>query len=449
MDFYGVLAKVIEILQREGRTSYRALKRQFDLDDEYLEDLKVELIEVRECAVDRDNRMLVWAGETGEVPEPISQPEQTTQPETQETHPAPAGPPLAATHTPDAERRQLTVMFCDLVESTALSGQMDAEDYREVVRAYQDACGDVIQRFDCHIAQTLGDGLLVYSGYPIAHENDAERAVRVGLGILDAMKVLNERLEQEKGIQLSIRVGVHTGQVVVGEIGTGTRQEQLALGETPNVASRIQGLAEPDTVVISDATHRLVQGFFDADPLGEHELRGVVQPIAVYRVLGDSGIQSRLEIASVRGLTPLVGREREVDLLLDRWVQAKEGQGQVVLLSGEAGIGKSRLVQVIKDHVADEPHTRMECRSSSYFTNSALYPITDFLQRVLRFQVDDTPEKRLEKLEENLSRYRLPVEETVPLFATLSSLPVPEDRYPTLNLTPQRQPCKGVYNLLI
>ena len=307
-------------------------------------------------------------------------------------------------------------MFCDLVGSTELSGRFDPEDYRELVRVYQTTCGDVIEHFSCHIAQTLGDGLLIYSGYPIAHENDAERAVRTGLGILDAMTMLNERLERDKGILLAVRICIHTGPVVVGEVGAGTRQEQLALGEVPNVAARIQGLTEPDTVVISEATHRLIQGYFDCDALGEHDLRGVSQPIAVYRVLGDTGTQSRLDVAITRGLTPLIGRESETTLLFERWAQAKDGNGQVILLSGEAGIGKSRLLQVLKDHVADEPHTRLECRSSPYFANSALYPIIDFLQRMLRFQVDDTPEEKLDKLGQYLRQYRLPVEESRSAF---------------------------------
>jgi predicted ATPase len=226
---------------------------------------------------------------------------------------------------------------------------------------------------------------------------------------------------------------------VVGDVGAGTRQEQLALGEVPNVAARIQGLAESDTVVISAATYRLVQGYFVFDALGEHDLRGIAQPIAAYRVLGESGVQSRLDVASTRGLTPLVGREQEVGLLLERWEQAKNRQGQVVLLSGEGGVGKSRLIQVLKDHVADEPHTRWECRSSPYYQNTALYPITDLWQRILQFQPDDTADEKLDKLERELSQYRVPLEESVPLFAPLLSLSIPEDRYPSLNLTPQRQ----------
>ncbi len=178
------------------------------------------------------------------------------------------------------------------------------------------------------------------------------------------MKTLNERLEQEQGIRLSVRVGIHTGQVVVGDVGAGGRQEQLALGEVPNVAARIQGLAEPDTVIVSHTTYRLIAGYFECQELGEQVLRGVAEPIAIYRVLQESGAQGRLDIVSTSGLTPLVGREQEVGLLLDRWEQSKDGQGQVVLLSGEPGIGKTRIVQALKDHVADDPHIRWECRSS-------------------------------------------------------------------------------------
>jgi TOMM system kinase/cyclase fusion protein len=440
MNFDDILEQAIEMLQRHGRLTYRTLKRQFHLDDETLEDLTFELIEGQRIATDENGTVLVWIGETYGTPALVTQPDQTTQQLTAQEEPSPqVESPPTEPHTPDAERRQLTVMFCDLVGSTELSSQLDPEDYRDVVRAYQETCGNVIQRFDCHVAQTLGDGLLIYSGYPVAHENDAERAVRVGLGILNAMQALNERLEDEKGIRLAVRVGIHTGPVVVGEVGAGTRQEQLALGETPNIAARIQGIAEPNSVVISSATYRLVQGFFDVETLGEHELRGVTQPITVYRVFGDTGAQSRLEVAATRGLTPLIGRESETTLLFDRWAQVKDGQGQVVHLSGEVGIGKSRLVQVLKDHVSEDNHTQLECRSSPYFTNSALYPVIDLIQRTLRWQQDDTSEQKLDKLTHNLSHYRLPLEETVPLFGALLSLPVSEDQYPPLNLTPQRQ----------
>src|SRR5215471_10691828 len=242
-------------------------------------------------------------------------------------------------------------MFCDLVESTKLSSQLDPEEYRDVVRAYQSACTEVITRFDGHIAQLLGDGLLVYFGYPQAHEDDAQRAVRTGLGMLAAMGDLNTRLQEDKGIQLAVRLGIHTGLVVVGEMGGEGRYENLALGEVPNIASRIQGLAQPNTIMISPDTYRLIQGYFECQDLGAQALRGVAEPIAVYRVLSESGATSRLDVAVTRGLTPLVGRESEVTLLLERWAQVKAGQGHVVLLTGDAGIGKSRLIQMLKDYI--------------------------------------------------------------------------------------------------
>src|SRR4030095_10436940 len=231
--------------------------------------------------------------------------------------------------------------------------------------------------------------------------------------MLAAMGELNTRLQQDKGIQLALRVGIHTGLVVIGEMGGQGRQEQLALGEVPNVCSRIQGLAEPNTVALSAATYRLVQGYFECQGLGEHTLRGVAESIAVYRVVRESGATRRLDVAQPRGLTPLVGREQEVGILVERWEQVKAGQGQVVLLTGDAGIGKSRLVQVLKDHVANEPHTRWECRSAEYSQNTALFPLVDLFQRLLRFEAYETPYAKLEKLERTLSQYRLPLEETV------------------------------------
>jgi predicted ATPase len=216
-------------------------------------------------------------------------------------------------------------------------------------------------------------------------------------------------------------------------------RERLALGSVPNIASRIQGLAESNTVLISADTYRLIQGYFECQDLGAQTLRGVAEPITVYQVLRESGATSRLDVAQLRGLTPLVGRESEVTLLLERWAQAKSGQGQVVLLTGDAGIGKSRLVQMLKDHVATEPHIRWECRSLPYYQNTALFPVTELFQRLLRFHAEDTPDEKCGKLEQTLRQYRLPVEETVPLFAPLLALPVPEHHYPLPNLSPQRQ----------
>jgi class 3 adenylate cyclase/predicted ATPase len=347
-----------------------------------------------------------------------------------------------------AERRQLTVQFCDLVDSTALAGRLDPEDLRDVVRAYQQTCATVIQRFEGHIAQYLGDGLLVYFGYPQAHEDDAQRAVQTGLGIVDAIGALNTSLEQDKGLRLAVRVGIHTGLVVVGEIGGAGRQEQLALGETPNIAARLQGLAQPDTVVISALTARLVEGYFTCQPLGAQAIKGLAQSLQIYRVLHARAALTRLDVAAARGLTPLVGRASEVALLQERWAQVKDGMGHVVVLSGEAGIGKSRLVQVLKEHVAGEAHTRWECRCSPYHQYTALYPIIDLLQRALGWQPEDTAEEKLAKLEQMLRQSRLPLEETIPLCATLLSMPLLEDRYPPLSLSPQRHKQKTLETLL-
>jgi class 3 adenylate cyclase/predicted ATPase len=437
MDYDELVAKVIELLQREKRVPYRILKRRFELDDGDIEDLKVDLIEAKRLAADENDRILVWIGDAQEVaaPSPL-----LTQSLAAQQQPSLQGTPLpTASPTPEAERRQLTVMFIDLVASTQLASQLDPEDLREVVRAYQKVCSEVIERYAGHIAQLLGDGLLVYFGYPQAHEDDAHRAVRTGLGILQAMGDLNTHLQQTQGIQLGVRLGIHTGLVVIGAMGEAGRQEQLALGETPNIAARIEGLAQFNTVAISEATYHLVEGYFTCEALGEQTLRGVAQSLQVYRVLEASGVQGRLDIASTHGLTPLVGREQEVGLLLARWAQAKSGQGQVMLLSGDAGIGKSRLVQMLKDHVANEPHVRWECRSSPYFENTALFPLTDLFQRLWQFQTEDTPATKVEKLEHALSQYRLSLEDSVPLFAPLLSLPISEDTYTPLQLSPQRQ----------
>jgi TOMM system kinase/cyclase fusion protein len=442
MEFEEVLEQIIALLQRQGRVSYGALKRRFKLDDAYLEDLKVELIEAQQLAHDENGRILVWAGAPvptpPPTPEPALQPSHTSQqPDTQDQTP-PGEPAHVARRVPEAERRQLTVMFCDLVDSTALAVQLDPEDLREVVRAYQETSAALIQRFGGYIAQYLGDGLLVYFGYPQAHEDDAQRAVRASLGLVTAIAELNARLAQRAGIRLAVRIGIHTGLVVVGEMGGGSRQEQLALGETPNVAARLQGLAAPDTIAISPATFRLIRGYFTCQDLGAHTLKGLAAPLQVYRILGESEMQSRLEVAEASGFTPLVGRESEVALLLERWAQSQEGRGQVVLLRGEAGIGKSRLVEALRERVRREGATRIAFRCSPYYQNSALYPVIDHLQRFLQWQRDATPEAKLDTLKRVLRTYRLPLEDVVPLFAALLSVPLPE-RYPALHLTPQQQ----------
>jgi class 3 adenylate cyclase/predicted ATPase len=466
MTFEEILDQALAMLQRRGRVTYRALKLQFSLDDDHLEALKDELLYAHPQVVDDDGQGLIWTGGQTRVvvtdsrgAEPAEATGEMISPPPEGPEPSPELPPLCDTAVqsaiassdavpspptapvppvPEAERRQLTVLFCDLVDSTVLASQLDPEEWREVVRAYQDTCATVIQRYDGHVAQYLGDGLLIYFGYPQAHEDDAQRAVRTGLGMVEAIGKLNAQLQQGTGIQLAIRVGIHTGLVVVGEMGGGGRQEQLALGDTPNIAARLQGLAAPNTVVLSAATRRLVEAYFTYAELGPQPLKGVATPLAVSQVLGESGVQSRLDAATPRGFTPLVGREQEVGLLLERWAHVKDGRGQVVVLSGEAGIGKSRLVQVLQERASGEGATYMTFRCSPYHTNSALYPLIEHLEQLLQFRRDDTPQDKVAKLERALGTYRLPQAEVVPLLAVLLSLPHPQ-RYAVLSLSPQQQ----------
>ena len=435
MDLYEVLDRVVELLRSRKRVTYRLLQRQFSLDEATLQDLTAELLFAHPQVQKEGELGLVWT-EDVEVPGPMPPP--PASPSAAQEAPVVHAPALPADPPPDAERRQLTVMFCDLADSTRLARQLDPEDLREVLRAYHTTCAAVIQRFAGSIAQYLGDGLLVYFGYPQAHEDDAQRAVRTALGILEAMAMLNARLVQDKGVRLAVRLGIHTGPVVVGEIGSGERRERLALGDTPNLAARLQSLAEPDTVVLSDTTARLVQGYFVCQDRGVHTLKGLDTPVRISQVVGESAAQSRLDVAAASGLTPLVGRETEVTLLLERWAQARDGLGQVVLLSGEAGIGKSRLVRVLTERVVAEGAPRLTLHCSPYHTNSAFYPVIDHLQRLLHWHRDVPPEARLTTLEQAVQAARLPLEEAVPLLAALLAVPVPE-RYPPLTLSPQRQ----------
>lgn len=439
MTFDEILTQVVELLQRQGRVSYGALKRRFALDDDYLQDLKDELIGAQRVAVDEDGKILVWAGAS-----PVSGSQfqvSGSQPPVPSPQSPDARPPTLDARR-EAERRQLTVMFCDLVGSTALSEQLDPEELREVVRAYQAASTGVIRRYDGHIAQHLGDGLLVYFGYPAAHEDDAQRAVRTGLEILAGLQPLNAGLPPTIRARLphplQVRIGIHTGLVVIGEIGSADKHEILALGETPNIAARLQGLAARDTVVISSPTHRLVAGLFECQDLGPPTLKGISTPLTVYRVVRKSEAQSRFEVAVSAGLTLLIGREHEVGLLQERWEQAKAGEGQAVLLSGEPGIGKSRLVQTLKEQVTAEGATRLEFRCSPYHQNSAFYPLIEHLQRLLQFAPQETPQAKLAKLQQTLAQYRFPQADTLPLLASLLSLPHPEG-YPPITLSPQKQ----------
>jgi class 3 adenylate cyclase/tetratricopeptide (TPR) repeat protein/energy-coupling factor transporter ATP-binding protein EcfA2 len=343
--------------------------------------------------------------------------------------PTPTREPEAA--LPAGERRQLTVLFCDLVGSTPLSQQLDAEEWRDLIAQYQQAAAGAVARWGGHVARHLGDGLLIYFGWPTAREDDPERAVRAGLAILDAMAPLSATLSAGSGTRLAVRIGMHTGPVVIADGGE-------VFGETANVAARVQGAAEPDTVVITAATQRLVAGLFVVEDRGPQALKGVREPVTLYRVVQPSGVRSRLDVARAHGFTPFVGREDELRLLRKRWEQAHAGEGQVVLITGEAGIGKSRLVQMLKEHLANEPHTWVECVGSPYHQNTPFYAVVDLLQQVLAWRGDESVEARSTRLEQGLTLAGVPLTEAVPLIAPLLGLPVPA-QYPPLDLSPEGQ----------
>jgi class 3 adenylate cyclase len=336
-----------------------------------------------------------------------------------------------------AERRQLTVMFCDLVGSTALSARLDPEDLREVIGAYHAVVAAEIARFGGYIAKYMGDGVLIYFGYPQAHEDDAERAVRAGLALATRIGAI------EAETRLAARVGIATGLVVVGDlIGAGEAQERGVVGETPNLAARLQDLAPPDGVLIAEATRRLIGALFDYEDIGSVTLKGFAAPIRAWRVLGASKVESRFE--ALRGgaeqLTPMIGREEELELLLRRWEQAKQGQGRVVLLSGEPGIGKSRLTASLQQQLSGQSYVRLQYFCSPHYKNTALYPVIGQLWRAAGLQLDDSADEQVKKLRQVIRTGDRAAdgEETIALLADLLSISTPE-LCSTEHLTPQQR----------
>jgi class 3 adenylate cyclase/predicted ATPase len=331
-----------------------------------------------------------------------------------------------------AERRQVTVMFSDLVGSTALSARMDPEDFREVISAYQNSVAETVGRFGGFVAKYMGDGVLIYFGYPQAHEDDAERAVRTGLQLIAIVADLKTHAA------LRTRVGIATGLVVVGDlIGSGASQEQAIVGDTPNLAARLQGVAEPNSVVVAEGTRKLVGSLFELEDLGPQDLKGISGPTRAWRALRPASVEGRFEAMHTSGLTDLVGREEELDLLLRRWSKAKSGEGQLVLLSGEAGIGKSRLTAALLERLATEPHTRLRYFCSPQHTDSALYPIISQMERAAGLVHDDTAQARLDKLDALLAQSLAPRED-VALLAEMLSLPN-DGRHPALELAPYQR----------
>src|SRR6267154_1300443 len=341
--------------------------------------------------------------------------------------PQPASPPHAA-----AERRQLTVLFCDLANSTALSARLDPEDMREVIRAYQSACANVIARHDGVVAKFMGDGLLAYCGYPRAHEDEAERAVRAGLDIVASVGDLQTPARET----LQVRIGIATGLVVVGDlIGTGAAEEQSVVGETPNLAARLQALARPNAIIIAEATRRQVGGLFELADLGPQTLKGFATPQPAWRVRGESDVANRFK-ALRASATPLVGRDGEVELLTRHWASAKSGAGRAVLISAEPGVGKSRLAEAVRERIRGEPHVTLRYFCSPHHRESAFYPIVGQLERAAAFDRSDDAAARRRKLNDLLIGG--PAEAELPLFAELLSVPGIDARS-TLDLTPERR----------
>ena len=345
--------------------------------------------------------------------------------------PTPNRTPRAAS---TAERRQLTIMFCDMVGSSALSTRLDPEEQRDVVGSFQAACAREIKRFDGLVAQYLGDGVLAYFGYPVSHEDDAERAVRAGLAILDAVK----NVATAPGVTPDTRIGIASGLVVVGDlVREGVLQENAAIGETTNLAARLQALAEPATLVIAAETHRIVGGLFEYRDLGSHHLKGFTLPVHVRQVLGASGIENRFEARQREQTAPILGRDEELEWLWRRWEQTRRGQGRVALLSGEPGIGKSRLTRALQERVVTELHVQITCHCSPYHQDSALHPIVGHFVRAASIKTGDTAERRLEKLERLVAQSHGKVEDDVPVLAALLAIPT-TTRHALPSMSPQQ-----------
>ena len=339
--------------------------------------------------------------------------------------------------TVDAERRHITVMFCDLVGSTELSEQLDPEDFRLILNVYQNTCVYAVHQYEGHVAQYLGDGVLIYFGYPEAHEDDSQRAIRCGLEILNELERLNALQKKYKHLNLEVRIGIHTGLVVVGDIGRDKSHGRLALGNTPNIAARLQTLADPNSVIISQATYRLVKNFFKCQALGSVSLKGVSHKMEVFKVLQEIAAPMNYQFQDADETTPFVGRENEVSKLVNIWQEVKKGSGKIALIIGEPGIGKTRLLRVFEDRIKDEPHTWLLAHCISYYKNSAFYPIINMINSRLKFDKNETNTEKLKKLEQALAIVDFDLSETVPIMASLLSIPLIKP-YRNPALTPQK-----------
>ena len=421
----GLTMDVGEWLRSIGLGQYEAAFRDNEIDDDVLWKLTAD--DLKDLGVTivghRRKIMTAIAEPSGSAAAPAAAAETKRLPQIVETTQA------------TAERRQLTVLFCDLAGSTAMSARLDPEDMRDVIRAYQDICSGVIARYDGYLAKFMGDGVLAYFGFPHAHEDDAERAVRAGLDLGDAIA----KVQTRDGEVLKTRIGIATGIVVVGDlVGEGAAREQAVIGDTPNLAARLQARAEPSAVLIADQTRRLLGNAFELKSVDLRNLKGLDAPVRAWTVLREAEAETRFEASRSSRMTPFVGREPEVALLVERWQDACSGEGKVALLSGEAGIGKSRVVATLGERIADEPHLAIRYQCSPHHVNDAFYPIVSHIWRAAEFASDESSGARLEKLETMARRSRLEPKEIVPFMASLCSVPL-EGRYAELEMAPAEQ----------
>ncbi|PCJ19022.1 MAG: hypothetical protein COB04_06495 [Gammaproteobacteria bacterium] len=347
----------------------------------------------------------------------------------------------------EAERRQITVLFCDIVGSSAISEQLDPEDFREVLRDYRQSCSTVISKYDGYVAQFLGDGVLCYFGYPHAHEDDARRAVAAAIELLATIKVLCNKVEQAKGVSLSVRIGAHTGLVVVGEVGGGDKRT-VALGATPNLAARIQDQARPDSIVVSAVTYRLISSAFECDDMGVFDLKGFSSPIRLHQPLRAYPTPQKFAEAVCMDSLPLIGRDRELNLLKGLLQEATEGRGQVAMISGEPGMGKSRLISSTKEAVDDKTYSLLECWGRAYYQNSYMHPIIDLLRREMYIEGSQSERQKLKRIERVLSVFGLPLGDSIPLIASLLSVDLSGSKYSSLRLPPPQNKQKTFQALI-
>ena len=406
-SFDDILRQIADQLREEKRVSYRMLKRRFDLNDEDIEDIKDELIHAKRLATDENNRILVWI-------------EQTADPDVKH-----------------AERRHLTVAFFDLADSTQFSSDLDPEDFRDIILTYQRIVVSAILPYEGYIAQYLGDGVLVYFGYPSGREDDAQRALEASLDVVEAFKETARTLKSRYGMEPAIRVGIHSGVVVMGDVGGQTRTEQIAIGDTPNIAARLQGEAELNQIVVGQDTHDLVKYLFEFDFRGELNLKGIPDPVKAYTCVKRLSKRGKFQVLVQKNLTELQGREQEIQQLAALWQQTVKGQNAVVSVEGEGGIGKTRLVLDASNQLLEDGGVRILIECSPFHEGTYLYPIISYLERKFDIVDGESPEQKYNKLNSGLADYAGCDSQSLALLGSL--LGVEEKLLPPLAYTPRRQ----------